>query len=302
MKLEDVTQTYVIGGLNITIHSPQNQFFLINKRMDAFRCSAEGADISWNYQVIRPTDLILPPLDPEHDPRLARTCQLGHESPLLASTQVQSCLEQARDHADWLVVEMHQGAVTILDFSTHRADMFFNPDFGRQLRQHDIGPAMLAIFMPHFSAMLLHASAVVRNKRTAIFLAPDEGGKTTAARLAPSGTILNDDQVLVRQTHGRFQASGTPWGLYSNSKLQAPLSGIFLLEKSNHFAINPLQPIELSRYLWEEHKNQLAILPQPLQTKAREITVAISNSAPTWKLTFSKDAIDWEVIDKAMAG
>jgi hypothetical protein len=302
MKLKDIRQTFVIGGLNIVIRSPQNQLFINDKRFDPFRGDTAAADICWDYQIILPADLILPPLDPEKDPQLARAYCIGRESPLLAATQVKARLEQAREHADQLVVEMHQEAVTILDFSTHRADMFFNPDFGMQLRQHGIGPAMLAPFMPHFSAMLLHASAIVRNGKTALFLAPDEGGKTTAARLSPDGIILCDDQVLVRQTHQGFQASGTPWGLYRNSKLQAPLCGLFLLEKSRHFAIDPLKPTELRRYLWEEHKNQLAILPMPLQSKASEIAIAISNSAPTWKLSFSKDAIDWEAIDIALAG
>jgi hypothetical protein len=275
MKLKDIRQTFVIGGLNIVIRSPQNQLFINDKRFDPFRGDTAAADICWDYQIILPADLILPPLDPEKDPQLARAYCIGRESPLLAATQVKARLEQAREHADQLVVEMHQEAVTILDFSTHRADMFFNPDFGMQLRQHGIGPAMLAPFMPHFSAMLLHA---------------------------PDGIILCDDQVLVRQTHQGFQASGTPWGLYRNSKLQAPLCGLFLLEKSRHFAIDPLKPTELRRYLWEEHKNQLAILPMPLQSKASEIAIAISNSAPTWKLSFSKDAIDWEAIDIALAG
>ena len=302
MKTEDIKRTYVIGGLHIAIRTPQNQIFQKNIQFDAFRGNAAAADICWEYQIIRSADLVLPPLDPQNDPRLARAYRIGHESPLLAAIQVHTRLEKARGHTDMLVVEMHQGAMTILDFSTQRGDMFFNPDFGIQLRQHGIGPVMLALYMPHFSAMLVHASAIVRNGKAAVFLAPDEGGKTTAVRLSPAGTILGDDQVLVRQTHDGFQVSGTPWGLYFNSKLQAPLSGLFLLEKSEHFALNPLQPGELSRYLWAEHKNQLTILPPPLQTKASEITVAISNSAPTWKLSFSKNAIDWEAIDKIIAG
>lgn len=291
-----------MAGLTISISSILNLPFLHDKRLQSFRTTATNPDICWEFQLIGPDSLTLPPIDPEIDPLLVRASRLGSSSPLLGSPQVHTCLEQALDHTDCLTVEMHHGAVTILDFMANRADFFISSEFSAEQKQRVIGPSLLAIFMPHFSAMLLHASALVRNNRTAIFLAPNEGGKTTAARLAPSGIILSDDQVLVRQTHVGFQASGTPWGLYSNSKLQAPLSGLFLLEKSRHFALNPLQPTELSHYLWEEHKNQLAILPPPLQTKAREIIVAISNSAPTWKLSFSKDAIDWETIDKAMAG
>jgi hypothetical protein len=293
--------TLSMAGLTISIRSSLRLSYLHNKRLQSFRSAAVNQDIYWEFQTISPDSLTLPPIDPEKDQLLAPANRLGTFSPLLGSPQVQTRLEQALNHTEWLTVEMHKGAVTILDFMDNRADFFISSEFSVEQKQRVIGPAMLAIFMPHFSTMLLHASALVRNDRTAIFLAPGEGGKTTAARLAPSGIILSDDQVLVRQTHGGFQASGTPWGLFSDSKRQAPLSGLFLLEKSRHFALNPLQPTELNRYLWEEHENQLAILPPPLQAKAREITVAISNSVPSWKLSFSKDAIDWEAIDNAMA-
>lgn len=271
------------------------------ERFRHFQSDSRRQDLVACFHLLETEALCGEPLDPENDPRLAPAGRRGTDSPLLRSRQVTSRLNQARAHSDWLFVEMLSETLTILDFKSNRADFFFNRGSGPEAGERSIGPAMLALFMPHFSAMLLHASAVVRKGKTAVFLAPDEGGKTTAARNSPEGTILCDDQVLVRQTHGGFQASGTPWGLYCNSKLQAPLSGLFLLEKSGHFALNPLPPKELSRYLWEEHKNQLAILPPPLQAKAREITVAISNSVPSWKLSFSKDAIDWEAIDNAMA-
>jgi hypothetical protein len=300
--MKNTPLTLAMAGLTVSIRSNLNLLFLRDKRFQSFRSTAANPDICWGFQTIGPNSLTLPPIDPENNPLLARTVRLGAFSPLLGSPQVQTHLQQALDHSEWLTVEMQQNALTILDFMTNRADFFISAESSAEQKHHTIGPALLALFMPHFSAMLLHASAIVRNGKSAVFLAPDEGGKTTAVRLSPDGAILSDDQVLIRQTSSGFQASGTPWGLYSNSKLQSQLGGLFLLEKSGNFALNPLPPTELSRYIWETHKNQLAILPAPLQTKAQEITVAISNSAPTWKLSFSKDAIDWKMIDKAMAG
>lgn len=300
MKMNDIKQTFVIGGLNITIRSPQNRLFLNDKRFDPFRDDASAADICWDYQMVRSADLILPPLDPEHDPLLARAWRIGSASPLLAATQVQARLEQTKEHVDWLVVEMHQGAVTILDFSSHRADMFFAPDFGRQLEQHGIGPAMLAPFLPKFDACLLHASAVVRNGRTAVFLAPDEGGKSTAVRLSLDGTILSDDQVLVRRVGESFHAWGTPWGLVSSSKTQTALGGFFLLQKAQAFSLQTLDPALLSDYLRQEHDNPLKILPEPLKQKAYSNFTALSRQVPAWKMSFAKDFIDWKAIDRAM--
>jgi hypothetical protein len=300
MKHEYFKQTYVFGGLHIAIHFPQKQPFLNKKGFDSFRGDATAADICWDYQMIHPADMIQPPLNPENDPRLARARRIGSESPLLTATQVQARLEQAREHVDQLVVEMHPAAVTILDFSIHRADMFFNPDSGLQLKHHGIGPAMLAPFLPHFDACLLHASAIVRNGRTAVFLAPDEGGKTTAVRLSHDGTILSDDQVLIRRFPEGYRVSGTPWGLDSNSRVQAALGGFFLLQKAPAFAMQALDPAILSEYLQQEHSRPLDILPEPLKQKAFKDFTILSHSVPAWKMSFPKDRIDWAAIDQAL--
>jgi len=190
--------------------------------------------------------------------------------------------------------------MTILDFLSGRADFYFLKRRGQSIRQRWTGPGLLATFLPNFNALMLHASAIVRNGRAAVFLAPDEGGKTTAVRLAPSGTILCDDQVIVRRGRGGFRAWGTPWGLHVDARTSAPLSGLFLLKKAKRFALEPLQGRSLIPFIWEEIKNPLSILPKPLKKKAFSILCDIVESVPCWTLSFPKNHIDWNEIDAAL--
>ncbi len=163
-----------------------------------------------------------------------------------------------------------------------------------------MSPAILSPFLPNFKALMLHASAVVHRGKAAVFLAPDEGGKTTAALLAPSGIILGDDQVIVRRVRGSFRVWGTPWGLHVNPRANAPLAGLFLLKKAKRFSLNPLPAQNVVPFMWEEIKNPLSILPKPLKQKAFNLLCDIARSAPCWTLAFPKNHIGWDEIDDAM--
>lgn len=160
---------------------------------------------------------------------------------------------------------------------------------------------MLGLFLPSFNACLLHASAIARQGRAAVFLAPDEGGKTTAVRLSPNGTILGDDQVLVRRVRGMFRVWGTPWGLHVDARASAPLAGLFLLKKGERFSLAPLPARELIPFIWGEIHNPLAILPKPLKQKAFNILCDIARSVPCWTLSFPKGHIDWVAVDRSLA-
>lgn len=159
---------------------------------------------------------------------------------------------------------------------------------------------MLALFLPRFNTLMLHASAIVRNGRAAVFLAPDEGGKTTAVRLAPSGCILGDDQVIVRRRRGKFHVWGTPWGLRVNATEHAPLAGLFLLKKARRFSLTPLSAHSIVPFIWEEIKGPLSILPKPLKIRAFSTLCDIAAKTPSWALAFPRHNIDWHKVDEAL--
>jgi hypothetical protein len=294
-------QVFSIASLAFQVRSAIPLSQLAFKRFQMFRSQANKGNILIRVHLTSPRDLTEPPLDPEDDPRLAPAGRRGLNSKLLRSRQVQSHLEGAMDHTDRLFVEMHSGAISIFDFEDNCADFFFLAGSAPDPGQRWFGPAMLALFLPKFDALLLHASAIVRHGRAAVFLAPDEGGKTTAVRLSPSGTIIGDDQVLVRRFGDGYRVFGTPWGLHIDAKLQAPLGGLFLLEKADRFALAPLSCRELVFSIWEETKNPISILPKELKKKVFGFVCEIAAAVPAWRMSFPKDHIDWEAIDRALA-
>ncbi|MBN2400314.1 MAG: hypothetical protein JXI33_08250 [Candidatus Aminicenantes bacterium] len=293
--------TIAIGGLVIEIRSTKNLPFLPNKRFLPFQAHTGHSQITWEYHLVKPALEDQKKNNPATSPgnRTRHALSASHQR---CSSPVDACLQHARENNEWTAIEVNAGAVTVLDFKKNRADIFFGPKFANELCAIGIGSAMLAPFLPNFEACLLHAAAVVRNGRAAVFLAPDEGGKTTAARLAPSGTILGDDQVLARLSADGFEISGTPWGLHVDSKLKAPLSGFFLLEKASDFSLTPLRTRELLPLLWTEAECHTAIMPRRLKKKAFALTYELAAAVPAWKMSFKKDDINWDEIDKKMAG
>ncbi len=289
-----------IGGFTIEIRSELASASLNCKRFQPFQTSLKKKKIGVYFHFPGIEDLIAPPLDPDNDPLLKKAGRRGTESPLLRSRLVNACLNRAREHTERLFIEIFPEALSILDFKNSCADFFYPsgpvPGFGKRL----IGPALLAPFLPKFDACLLHASAIMRHGKAAVFLAPGEGGKTTAVRLSPSGAILGDDQVLVRRDKKGFLVSGTPWGLHVNATLQAPLAGLFLLQKADRFTLVPCPTREMITHIWNETKNPLSILPAPLKKRAFAIICAIAASVPAYTLSFAKGHIDWEAIDRVL--
>ena len=98
-------------------------------------------------------------------------------------------------------VDDHQ--VTIRDFSRNQIDIYYAkelggymPDRKAYLPGYHVASNLRQIFstfFPYFSAFLLHSSGVIRGDRAALFLAPDEGGKTTVIMNSTGEPILSGE-------------------------------------------------------------------------------------------------------------
>ena len=85
--------------------------------------------------------------------------------------------------------------------------------------------------LPMFGGILTHASAVVDNGKSYVFIGPNDGGKTTIAQNTGK-VILSDDCIGLSRFEGGWNACATPWGNIHNSGLY-PLAGIFFISKSD---------------------------------------------------------------------
>ena len=245
-----------------------------------------------------------------------------------------------------IAVECRPNAVTVLDYGTSRGDVFFaetgetgeyaacveKPIRGAAgngiraglrgtsgnvpMEERVPGAGLVTPFLPAHGAFLVHAAAVAAAgkgagsaEKAALFLARDEGGKTTAARLAAGSAnysaggpvrtravIIGDDQILLRRGRGRYWVYGTPWNLISSGPVGAPLGGIFLLEKGRHFRLVPLKAYDATAFIWDEHRHVTDFMPAAVRKKAFDLVAGACASVPVYRLTFTKDRLDWPAV------
>lgn len=259
-------------------------------------------DITHIYQEVTPDSLTLPPLSRELRTRLRRVPRTGLDSILLRSPKVWACVETSLLASPHIYIQQSDESFLILDLTQSRLTAFFSSAQLEALQRSRYMSGLLAPFLPAFSASMVHSSAVMINGRAALFLAPDEGGKTTVARQTPdSNAVLCDDQNIVRIVDGRVEVHSTPWGLLGNGPQHARLGGIFLLEQSDHFSLRPIQAGDILQYLWNEHIGCRIVLSREYRTRLFDIFYRIAHSAPAYLMRFGKTGVRWDEIDAAMA-
>jgi len=235
-------------------------------------------------------------------------------SPLFRSPQVRARLHDYLDqpvHPDLVDLISTQDLVVIRDFARRQLDLFYTPEFGgffeedhRFLPQHSVTAnfrQIFSTFLPSFSAFLIHSSGVIRNGAAALFLGPDGGGKTSIVTPLAEGSILSDDQIILRKEGDISVAHGTPLSTITSGPCQVQVGALFMLDRATHFELTSLEPVDVVQCLWTEHRNYTHFLPKPLKIRAFEILSEVCHQAPVYRMRFPKDYVDWDAIDAAMA-
>jgi len=275
-----------------------------SRRFENFLIEHKPPDVVQRYRGVR-LDRSLPPFaDEELSQRLAPcipSASWNTHTPFLNSPAVRALLQSRLEHPESVTIEMKPSGVSIFDFEKREMDFFYasgeQEDF---LAECLVTPIVFANFLTLFSAVMIHSSSAVVGGRAAIFLAPDEGGKTTIVKSATDGTVLCDDQVVLRKQGDAFMAHGSPWGLITNSTRSSKLGGFFLAEKAERFEILPIKPAAVFEYLWNEHESYRYFLPKNLRLQAFNLLYEACHQALCYKMFFPKDGLDWAMIDKAM--
>ena len=251
--------------------------------------------------------LILPPIltrkEREHTSASVSLSQAALDVPLLQSPLVRSRLESCLTHPEQVGLALHIFSVVIHDYVHHTVDIFY-PSERREVFE---GPwtengvrRTFTAFLPDFSAVMVHSSGLIRHGRVALFLAPDEGGKSTVLRPATDGTVLSDDRNILRKEGDVLVGHSTPWGMITDGPQQARVGGFFLLEKASSFELIPIKPRDALEFLWNEHMHSWRVLPKRLRMRAFELLYDACHQAPTYRMRFPRDYVDWDAIDAAM--
>ena len=225
------------------------------------------------------------------------------DAPILQSRAVRESLESRSAHLEQVFIAIHALTVEIRDYLKHEYEIFY-ADGLASLVQSDLMyngfRNMFSAFLPDFSAVMIHGSSVLLNGRAAIFLAPDEGGKSTAARLSHRKKIFSDDRNILRKQSQGFMVHGTPWGMITSGPDFARLGGIFLLEKAESFSIDALKPRSAVQFIWEDNSYFWRQLPRKRRAGVFDLVLKLCQSVPLYRMRFPKDYIDWDAVDRAM--
>jgi len=224
------------------------------------------------------------------------------DSPILQSSLVRSRLRAGLSHPEHIALRLTPYSVVILDFLFRQSDGFYVGEMREDLSRQHIHPSLFAAFLPIFSAAMIHSSGLVLNERTALFLAPDDGGKTTVINQSENGTVLSDDQIILRRESTKWMAHATPWSMITNGPQSAQIGGFFLLEKADRFRLIPLKPVHILEYMWTESLSHRLVMSKCLTRQLFDILCDVSHQAPAYRMCFQPGHIDWDVIYRVMIG
>lgn len=302
--------THRIAGITFRTESDVPIPYLEKEPFTFFQIDPVAPDIRYRITQLDSQASALPPLDQNERKRIVRTVSFPRhwqDKLLLQSPAVRERVRVGLEQPELVHIGLAWNRAIIHNFARNEVDLLYPSEMAKDFSK----PVILARYrntfaplLPNFSALMIHGSGVIRQGRTALFLAPDEGGKTTvvqcALHTATPALILNDDQVVLRQEGNRVYAHGTPFGLLTSGPHQARLGGLFLLEKASRFELLPMPPADTLQYIWGEHHHIWTLLPKVLRVRAFEILANACYQVPTYRLRFPKDSIDWAAIDEAM--
>lgn len=159
---------------------------------------------------------------------------------------------------------------------------------------------ILAPFSLLFSMLIIHGAGIILKNKTALFLAPDEGGKTTLVKKFNKKLLLSDDQLCILKEQTKFQVFSTPFGRMSNPLLHGELGGIFWIEKSEKFGLEPCSKRKIFKFIWDEHIHIWMVLPKVMRLEAFNLLNEMINYAPVYRLFVPKNYVDWDAIAAVM--
>jgi hypothetical protein len=293
-----------IGGINFRTESDVFIEGLKSTRLNRFRVYSVKPDIYHYYRFISEKDLLITTNNKKKQELIdlvLKKKEISESSIILLNSDcVREHLKRALQQNETMSFEIQLYSISIFDFLRNAVFFYYTSGINENPFDFRLGPTLFSPFLITFSAVMVHGAALIMNGRTAVFLASDEGGKTTTIRQAKRGTILSDDQVIIKKKDRHFDAFGTPWGTVTNTKDSKKIGGFFLLQHADHFKLTELKRIHAMEYMWNEHIPYHYYLPPQYRLKLFDLFHDMCGKIPVFLMQYPIDFIDWEAIDKVM--
>ena len=298
----------VVDPLSCDVHYEFQEVNFLDLRMPPLNNDEIVLMKQFQYHSFKGKSALTLPLkfDPlSKDEIIKRYIQESHnifQISLLRSRIVRERISLCVDNPKQTYLILNPLTIEIRDYSRHRVDIFYVKELEHvfQLNMDNKIRSLYSVFLPDFNSVMVHSSAVVHYGKTALFIAPGGGGKSTVAKLSRNGEILSDDQNILRINQDKITVYSTPWGRISNGSKHAPLGGIFLLEKASFFEIEAIKPREVIQHLLENNPNLWIFLPNDRKIRVLDIVSEICHRVPVYRLRFTKSFINWEAISNSM--
>lgn len=142
--------------------------------------------------------------------------------------------------------------------------------------------------------LLIHASAIAKDGKAYLFLAPSGTGKSTHARLwrevyGDAVFMVNDDKPLVRLLRDEILVYGTPWSgkHHLDRNVSVPVGGICILGRGEQNKIWRIPArdgvVELLGSVYRPDE------PEGIK-KMLELTTELTKRVPIWKMECNMDS------------
>jgi hypothetical protein len=222
------------------------------------------------------------------------------ESPLLGSAEAREIISRALEGADpeRTALLLHLMTIEIRDFARRTATVLVAPGYRALLDTPQAGQSLrmlFSLFLPSCGRFLLHCAGVRIGGAAVALLAPDSGGKSTAASLAPAGAVICDDRAMVSREGGRFVLHPTPWNLAGEGPGSA-LSAVVLLSKGTGFSLSPAGARDAAAFAWADNMHFFRDIPRGDREAAFDLVGSMCSSVPCLRMTFPPDRIDWDAL------
>jgi hypothetical protein len=148
--------------------------------------------------------------------------------------------------------------------------------------------------------LLMHSAGIVRDDQAYLFFGHSGSGKTTVARLSTDALILNDDLLMLKPNHNRWQAHSTPfWNptqVHSGGRHAAPIASMFRLIQDREVFVEAMSPAQATAEL----VSAIPIIPMDPASDAvlLDRLQQLLQAAPAYRLHFLPDASFWPVVTR----
>lgn len=301
-----ITITHNAGSFKLQTESDIEIPHIKKHPFNMFCVEDSPSDICYRIREIDKKSLVLPPLNLKERELISACVDFKPnwmDYPVWRIPKVREILSRCLVRPEMVNININWNGLYVRNFKTNEFDLFYLPE--RKWRFS--GRVMIASFrnlLPSFlinlSRIMIHSAGVIRNGRAALFLAPDEGGKTSVVKQSKGVPVLNDDHIILKREDSFFYAYATPFGLISDGPAQAKVGAFFLLEKGSRFEIIHIKFQEVFRSIFQQQLPHWRLLPKNLKKRAFTILNDACKHVPLYRMRFPKDYVDWDAIDDAI--